>query len=164
MIRFSKNFFMNPAKIWISGIKCSYDNMIKIADVFDCKWISLTIDSVTEESSLLKLIKDQKFEYSVRQHSTNYMEISVMMPYDSFKYVLKKAISEDPENIFMFNLLELTNWNEQLQHPFEELVATGITNAFISVSLDENALLISVNKFLLSLRDVYKKIKELRLS
>lgn len=153
---------MNPAKIWISGVKCSYDNMIKLANIFDCKWISLTIDSVTEESPLLKFIKNRELKYSVRQHSTNHMEISVAVQYDLFKYILKKAISEDPENIFIFNLLELTNWNEQLQRPFEELVATGITNMFISISLDENALLISVNKSLIRPQELYRKIKALR--
>lgn len=162
MIRFSKILVMNPAKIWISGVKCSYDNMIKLANIFDCKWISLTIDSVTEESPLLKFIKNRELKYSVRQHSTNHMEISVAVQYDLFKYILKKAISEDPENIFIFNLLELTNWNEQLQRPFEELVATGITNMFISISLDENALLISVNKSLIRPQELYRKIKALR--
>jgi hypothetical protein len=79
-----------------------------------------------------------------------------------FEGILEKAISEDPENIFVFNLLDSTNWDIQLQHSFEELVATGITNLFISISLDENALLISVNKFLIQPQELYRKIKALR--
>ncbi len=162
MIRFSKILFLNLAKIWISGVKCSYDNIIKIANIFDWKWIALTIDSVTEESPLLKFVKNQKLKYSVKQRSTNYIEISVVVPHDLFECILEEAISEDPENIFVFNLLDSTNWDIHLQLSFEELVAAGIANAFISVSLDENALLISVDKFSIQPQKLYKKIKSLR--
>lgn len=162
MIRFSKILFLNLAKIWISGVKCSYDNIIKIANIFDWKWIALTIDSVTEESPLLKFVKNQKLKYSVKQRSTNYIEISVVVPHDLFECILEEAISEDPENIFVFNLLDSTNWDINLQLSFEELVAAGIANAFISVSLDENALLISVDKFSIQPQKLYKKIKSLR--
>lgn len=162
MIRFSKILFLNQAKIWISGVKCSYDNVIKIANIFDWKWIALTIDSVTEESPLLRFVKNQKLKYSVKQRSTNYIEISVVVSQDLFSCILKEAISEDPENIFVFNLLYVTNWDIHLQCSFEELVATGITNAFISISLDENALLISVNKSLIQPQKLYRKIKALQ--
>lgn len=162
MIRFSKILFLNQAKIWISGVKCNYANVIKIANIFDWKWIALTIDSVTEESPLLRFVKNQKLKYSVKQRSTNYIEISVVVPHDLFSCILKEAISEDPENIFAFNLLDATNWDIHLQCSFEELVATGITNAFISISLDENALLISVNKSLIQPQKLYRKIKALR--
>lgn len=162
MIRFSKILFTNPAKIWLSGIECSYDNLIKIANIFECKWIALTIDSLPKKSRLLKFVKEQGLDYIVKQHSTNYMEASVVVPYNLFNYVLEIAICEDPENIFIFNLLDPTNWNEQLQRPYEELVATGYTDVFISISLNENALLISVNKSLLQSREVYKKIRALR--
>lgn len=162
MIRFSKVLILNPAKIWISGVKCSYDNIIKIANIFDWKWIALTIDSVTEESPLLKFVKKQKLKYSVKQRSTNYIEISAVVPHDLFNCILEEAISEGPENIFVFNLLDSTNWDIHLQRSFEDLVATDIANAFISISLDENALLISVNKSLIQPQKLYRKIKALR--
>ena len=44
---------------------------------------------------------------------------------------------------------------------YEELVTKGIVDVFISVSLDENALLICMNKSQVPLRDVYPKIKAL---
>lgn len=153
---------MNPAKIWISGIECSYDNIIKISDIFECKWISLSIDSLLEESPLLTFIKDQGLKYFIKQRLTNHMEISVVVPYSLFADILEKAINEDPENIFISNIIDPTNWDEQLQRPYEELVVTGITNVFICISLDENTLVISVNKSLLPSQEVYKKIRALR--
>ena len=120
------------------------------------------IDSLTKDSSLLALVKKQGLKYFLKQHSANYIEVSVLIPYSLFEGILEKAISEDPENIFVFNLLDPTSWDIQLQHSFEELVATGITNLFISISLDENALLISVNKFLIQPQELYRKIKALR--
>ena len=162
MIKFSKNFLLNPAQIRISGIKCNFDNIAKIANVFDCKWIVLTIDSLTEESPLLSYIKEQGSKFFVKQHSAIFAEVSVLIPYTLFGDVLAKAISEDPENIFVFNLLDSTNWDIYLQHSLEELVATGITNVFISVSFDENALLISVNKSLIHPQGLYRKIKALQ--
>lgn len=162
MIKISKNLLLNPAQIWISGIKCNFKNIAKIANVLDCKWIVVTIDSLTKDSSLLALVKNQGLKYFLKQHSANYIEVSVIIPYSIFEDVLEKAISEDPENIFVFNLLDPTNWDIHLQHSFEELVATGITNVFISISLDENALLISVNKALIQPQELYRKIKALR--
>lgn len=50
-----------------------------------------------------------------------------------------------------------------VRHSYEELVTKGIVDVFISVSLDENVLLICMNKSLVSLRDVYQKIKALHL-
>lgn len=162
MIKFSKNFLLNPAEIRISGIKCSFNNIVKIATVFDCKWIVVTIDSVTEGSSLLTLVKDQGLKYFARPRSADYVEISAVVPYPLFEDFLDKAIKEDLENIFVFNLLDSANSVMCLQHSFEELVATGITDVFISISLDENALLICVNKSLRLPQEVFKKIKALR--
>lgn len=162
MIKISKSLLLNPAQIWISGIKCNFKNIAKIVNVLDCKWIVVTIDSLTKDSSLLALVKKQGLKYFLKQHSANYIEASVVIPYSLFEGILEKAISEDPENIFVFNLLDPTNWDIQLQHSFEELVATGITNLFISISLDENALLISINKFLIQPQELYRKIKALR--
>lgn len=162
MIRFSKILFTNPAHICVSGIKCSHDNIIKMVNIFDHKYILLTVDSVTEESSLLTFIKSQSVKYSVKQHTAEYMEISVVVPCDLFSLILEKAILEDPENIFIFNLLDPLSWNRQLHCSFEKLVATGTTDMFISISLDENALSISLNKSLLRPREVYRKIRALR--
>lgn len=162
MIKISKNLLLNPAQILVSGIKCNFKNIAKIADVFDCKWIVMTIDSLTKDSSLLALVRNQGLKYFLKQQSSNYIEVSVIIPYSLFEDLLEKAIREDPENIFMFNLLDPTNWDIFLQHSFEELVATGITNVFISISFDENALLISVNKALTQPQELYRKIKALR--
>lgn len=162
MIRFSKNFLTNPAQIWIYGIQCSPDNIIKIADSFKNKWMIVTIDSVTKESSLLKYIKDQGINYVVKQHSDNNIELSIAILYDMLEAVLKKADCENPENIFIFDLPNLTNWSEYLQYSFEKLVSTGVANMFLSVDLDENAMLLTLDKHVLSLQELYRRIKRLQ--
>ena len=162
MIRFSKCFLMNPAHIWIFDIRCSPDNIMKIANVFTNKWVVVTIDSITKESSLLTFIETQGLKYFVKQHSINNIEISIAISYDLFEVILRKADSEDPENIFVFDIPDLTNWNIYLHYSFEELVATGVANMFISIGLDENAMLITVNKHVLSPKELYSKIKSLQ--
>ena len=162
MIKFSKNLLLNPAEIRISGIKCSFNNIVKISNVFEFKWIVVTIDSVTEGSSLLTLVKDQRLKYFERPRSAGYVEISAVVPYLLFEDFLDKAIKENPENIFVFNLLDPASSVICLQRSFEELVTKGITDVFISISLDENALLISMNKSLLLPREMFKRIKALR--
>lgn len=161
MIKFSKNLLLNPAEIRISGIKCNFNNIVKISTVFDFKWMVVTIDSVKEESSLLALVKDQGLKYFTRPRTAGYVEISAVVPCPLFEDFLDKVIKEDPENIFVFNLLDPVNSIVCLQRSFEELVATGITDVFISISLDENALLICVNKSLLLPWEVFKRIKAL---
>ena len=162
MIKFSKNLLLNPAEIRISGIKCSFNNIVKISTVFDFEWIVVTIDSVTEGSSLLALVRDHGLKYFTRPRSAGYVEMSAVIPYPLFEDFLDKAIKEDPENIFVFNLLDPANSAMCLQRSFEELVATGITDVFISVSLDENALLVCMNKSSLISQEVLKKFKALR--
>lgn len=161
MIKFTKNLLFNPAKIWISGINCSFNNIVKIFTVFDFKWIVVTVDSVTEVSPLLTLVKDQGLKYFARPCSDGYVEISVVVPYPLFENFLDKAIKENPENIFVFNLLDPENSAMCLRWPFEKLVTTGITDVFISISLDENAVLICVNKSLILPKELFKRLKAL---
>lgn len=50
-----------------------------------------------------------------------------------------------------------------LQYSFEELIIKGIADVCISISLDKNAMMIYMSKFLIPIREVFKKIKALRL-
>ena len=161
MIKFSKNLLLNPAEIRISGINCSYNNIVKISTVFELKWIVVTIDSVTEGSSLLTLVKDQGLKYFERPRSAGYVEISAVVPYLLFEDFLDKAIKENPENIFVFNLLDPASSVVCLQRSFEELVTKGIADVFISISLDENALRICMNKSLILPQVLFKRLKAL---
>lgn len=162
MIRISKNILFNPAEILISGIKCDFKNITEIVNVLGCKWIVVTIDSLTEESSLLSLIKNQGLKYYIERGPVNYIEVSVSIPHSLFEDILKRALSEDPENICIMNFLDSEGRDVQLQHPFRDLVITGIAKAFISIALDENAMLIYVNKSLIQAKELYRKIKALR--
>lgn len=161
MIKFSKNFLLNPAEIRISGIKCSFNNIVKIFTMFEFKCVLVTIDSVTEGSSLLTLVKDQGLKYLERPSSAGYIEISAVVPYLLFEDFLYKAIKENPENIFVFNLLDPASRSsvKYLQRSYEELMTKRITDVFISISLDENALLICMNKSLILPRELFKRLK-----
>lgn len=161
MIRFTKNFLLNPAEIRISGIRCSFNNIVKISTVFDFEWIAVTIDSVAEGSLLLEFVKDQGLKYFASPRSNGYAEISAVVPYSLLEDFLDKSIKENPENIFMFNSLEPEISVMCLQRPFEELVTRGIADVFISFALDENALLICVNKSLIIPQELFKRLKKL---
>ena len=161
MVKFTKSFLFNPAEIWISGIKCSFNNIIKISSVFAFKRIIVTIDSVTEGSLLLTMVKDRGLKYFAKPRSAGYIELSAVVPCSLFEFFLDKAIQEDPENIFVFNLLDPANDVLCLQRSFKELVTTGITDVFLSLALDENALLICMNKSLISPQELFKRLKAL---
>ena len=163
MVRFSKNLRLNPATIRVSGLDCSVNNIVKIVDVFHCKEMVVTVDSVTEESSLLVFMKTQGLKYFERPRSAEHAEISAIIPPPLFGDFLDKAIHEAPENVFVFSLRDPANAVMCLQHSYEELVTKGIVDVFISISFDENVLLICMNKSLVSLRDVYPQIKALHL-
>ena len=103
MIKFSKMFFTNPAKIWISNIKCSFNNVVKIIKVFNCEWMTMTIDSIAEGSALLTFVKKHNLEYAERHLSNCNIELSVLLPHTLLKEFLEKAFNEEPENIFIYN-------------------------------------------------------------
>ena len=161
MIKFTKNLILNPAEIRISGIRCSFNNIVKISTVFDFKWIAVTIDSVAEGSSLLEFVKDQGLKYFAVSRSSGNAEISVVVPYPLFEDFLDNAIKENPENIFIFNFLEPVDSGICLQRSFEELVATRIVDVFISIALDENTLLICMNKSLVKPQEVFRRLNGL---
>lgn len=162
MIKISKNLLFNPIQIRISGVKCNSRNITKVVNVFNYKRVMVTIDSLTKDSSLLSLIKKKGLEYFVNRQSVNYVELSVIVPYFLFEDILGDAISEKPENIFILHLLDQSNEDVYPQYSFENLVINGIANMFISISFDENALLILANKYLLQPQDIYRKIKTLQ--
>ena len=162
MIRISKLLLFNPISISISGIKCTASNITRLVNALDCQWIAMKIDSLSNDSLLLTYIKNQGMKFFVKQHATNYCEVTVVLPDSLFEDVLEKVISEDPENIFMISLLDPTNEDIYLQHSFEQLVTTGIANVFISISFDENAVFISANKALTQPQKLYRRIKALR--
>lgn len=162
MIRISKQLLFNPISFWISGIKCTASNISRLVNALNCKWIAMTIDSLSNDSLLLAYIKNQGLRIFVKQHVTNCYEVSVVLPNSLFEGVLEKAISEDPENIFMISLLDPTNEDTYFQYSFEQLVITGIANVFICISFDENAVFISANKALTQPKNLYRRIKALR--
>lgn len=161
MMHFSKILFMNPAEIRISGISCSFKNIAKIFTVFALKWTVVLIDSVTEESSLRVFVKDQGLEYFERSSSAGSVELSAVVPYPFFADFLDKAIQENPENIFVVNLLAPARGVLCSRRPFEELVKQGIADVSISILLDEYDVLISVNKSLIPPRELFKRLKAL---
>ena len=163
MVRFSKNLLLNPATIRVSGLDCSVNNIVKIVDMFHCKEMVVTIDYVTEGSSLLAFIKARGLKYFERPRSAEHAEISAIIPPSLFGDFLDKAIHEAPENVFVFSLCDPANAGMCLRYSYEELVTKGIVDVFISISFDENVLLICMNKSLVSPRDVYPQIKALHL-
>lgn len=82
----------------------------------------VTLDSVTEESSLLAFIKAQGLKYFERPRSAEHTEISAIIPPPLFGDFLDKAIYEAPENVFVFSLRDPANAVMCLQHSYEELV------------------------------------------
>ena len=76
MVRFSKNLLLNPATIRVSGLDCSVNNIVTIVDMFHCKEVVVTIDSVTEEGSLLAFMKAQGLKCFERPRSADHAEIS----------------------------------------------------------------------------------------
>ena len=130
--------------------------------MFHCKEVVVTIDSVTEEGSLLAFMKAQGLKCFERPRSADHAEISANPTLFIWRF-LDKAIHEAPENVFVFSLCDPANAVMCVRHSYEELVTKGIVDVFISVSLDENALLICMNKSLVPLRDVYQKIKALHI-
>ena len=98
-----------------------------------------------------------------RPRSAEHAEISAIIPPSLFGDFLDKAIHEAPENVFVFSLCDPANAGMCLRYSYEELVTKGIVDVFISISFDENVLLICMNKSLVSPRDVYPQIKALHL-
>lgn len=81
--------------------------------------------------------------------------------YTMLEDFLEIAINEEPENLCVFNLLAPENSSMCSRLAFEELMSAGIADVFISFSLDEKALLISMNRDLLQPYDIFMKLKAL---
>ena len=56
------------------SIRCNFNNIAKISNIFAFKWTEVTIDSVKEGSSLLEFVKVQGLKYFIRHHSSGNIE------------------------------------------------------------------------------------------
>ena len=162
MIKITKQLLLNPASIWISGVKCSVSNIVKVSSILDWEWILLTLTSLPKESILPEFFSDHGLKYHIEQLSDN-IEIHTVIPYSLLEKVLEKAISEDPEDIVMVGMHGAPRVKMPQRPSYEELVTSGVIAAYISVSMDENAMLICANKSLMQTRNLYKNIKTIRL-
>ena len=106
-------------------------------------------------------VKDQGLEYFERSSSAGSVALSAVVPYPFSADFLDKAVQENPENIFVVNLLAPASGVLCSRRPFEELVKQGIADVSISISLDENDVLISVNKSLIPPRELFRRLKAL---
>lgn len=91
VIKFSKNLLFNPAKIQAFGIRCSFNNIAKILNAFNCKWTVVTIDSAAEGSTLLTFIKNQGLECFTKPRADGCLEVSAVIQYSSLEEFLNKA-------------------------------------------------------------------------
>lgn len=161
MIRISKRFWPSPAEINVSGLSCSAGNLIKILNILSCKWSMVTVDSVAEESRTLAFIRNQGLKYFANSRSAESVEVSAIIPHAFLEPFLDVTVDEYPENLFVCGLPDAASGALCLQHSYVELVATGWVALFLSVSLDENALLLYMNPSLTAPQEVYAKIKAL---
>lgn len=85
----------------------------------------------------------------------------MLLPHTLLKEFLEKAFNEEPENIFIYNSFHMNCNMACTRHSLEELTSTGTTDACISIALDEDAILICMNKSRYSSKDVFQAIKSL---
>lgn len=159
MIRFSKMCFKTWILVLVKGIKCNFINVAKVTSIFKFNYAVITIDSLPLESSFVAFIEERGLECIISRNTTEYAEVSVKVPCNLVNFVLEEAIMEDPENIFMFNLINLTNWREQSSCYHEVLISRGVSDVFIGIARDENVLSVCVSKGLFSPDELYRKIK-----
>ena len=164
MKRISKILLFNPAEIIIWGIQCNYNNLAKVLGVFDYERMIMIIESVEYDSSLLAFIVNKKIYYDLKPRGNNEYDVSVVLNRGLFSDLLEEVIREYPENVVTLCFPDAAKVNFPLPNSPEELVRSGIANSAVFISFDENALRISVNKNLVQPKELYRKIKALRLS
>lgn len=159
MIRRSKIWFKNWTEVCISGIRCNFNNIIKVIGLFQSNCAVITIDSVESKCPFLAFVKEQKLEYVCSPSTADCVEISIKVPPSMINSVLEEAINEEPENIFMFDVDDLTNWKEKIHCPSEVLIDKDISSFIIVIAGDEDVISISANNSLF--QEIYKKVKAL---
>lgn len=120
MIKFSKNLLFNPAKIQAFGIRCSFNNIAKILNAFNCKWAVVTIDSAAEGSTLLTFI-----------HGKQVGGNGVRRKLESITYNPGKQ--DCIKNIIGYSVPTVVSIYELLKHPHEVF---WMVIMFVFVALD----------------------------
>ena len=159
MIRLSTFCFKTWFQISAKNVRCSYENLKKLTNLFTSKHIVLVGDDININSSLFEFFKTNNFEYVfLRQYIRN-VEVAVKVPIDFADYVLKEFISNNPENIFVFDLKDNEKWKDTLECTKETIVNKGNASIFVTVACDEKSLLLTANKEGYDFKTVYSYLK-----
>ena len=146
MIRLSNFCFKTWFQISVKNVRCSYENLKKLTNLFTSEHIVLVADDIINDSSLFEFLKNNDLEYVfLRQYIRN-VEVAVKVPIDFANYVLKEIISNNPENIFVFDLKDNEKWKDTLECTKETIVSRGNASIFVTIAGDENSILLIANK------------------
>ena len=159
MIRLSNFCFKTWFQISAKNVRCRYENLKKLTNLFTSEHIVLIADDIKIDSSLFEFLKNNNLEYVfLRQYIRN-VEVEVKVPIDFANYVLKEIISNNPENIFVFDLKENEKWKDKLQCTKETIVSRGNANIFVTIACDKNSILLIANKDGYDFKTVYSYLK-----
>lgn len=159
MIRLSNFCFKTWFQISAKNARCSYENLKKLTNLFTSEHIMLIADDIKIDSSLFEFLKNKNLEYVFLRQYIRDVEVAVKVPIDFANYVIKEIISNNPENIFVFDLKDNEKWKDALEYTKETIVSKGIASIFVTVACDENSILLTANKKRYNFKMVYSYLK-----
>jgi len=160
-IKISKIILQRNVDITIDGINCTFENIKKVIDIFNIKHIILTIDSLSKSSSVFLVLNDLGLNYILSSNNSEIVEATVLVPSELIYLVLEEAIKEDPENLFISNLIDIEIWKDLFTESPQTLLESGYSDLTVIVSRDRQSIFLSFIKTRYNFNDVLNKIKEI---
>lgn len=162
MIRIPKRLWGYLPEIHIAGIRCTQGNIAKVAELFESRFLSVTIEPISADSRFMTCLRELKL-YHFR-HELTPDAVSVVAPRELFGGVLDLALREAPEVMSIYDMLDPTDptcWDERVLIRNAELFAAGLTDMLLCVAFDERTIDIAMDRALHP-RDIYRKLRALQ--
>ncbi|MGI6745878.1 MAG: hypothetical protein ACOX45_07040 [Acutalibacteraceae bacterium] len=166
-VKIKKYAYKKIASIFIRRIDCTAQNILKLISVFEFHNILVIIDTEDDLSSLFLELKEMEINHTtaINANNSSYTNVSLLSNPDKCKKIITDAFKYTPEDIFLVNVNDESQWKQYLQNKtyFQggKLVENNGSDLCISVDIDEFEIGITLNTQVYDASVIVSKIKEL---
>lgn len=166
-VKVKKYAFINTADIFISRINCTPENIAKLIDVFEFKKnIEIVADMgfADEESFSIKKINNFKFKHSASFEKSKYSNglFRLIAVSNECKEFLKDVFSFDVEFIVIYSINDESLLGQNLTYDMaRSLLKQKIMDVFITVTVYDSWIVITLNKDAYDVKQLVAKIKKI---
>ena len=162
MVRISRKRFKDEEQILLSGIPCREENVVAVLQLMRLDSAVLLIDAAGKNGPVFQLIRELELDHTICREWEVQAEISAWVPGPFLETVIKAALQEDPENLFLFRPQDSVRWQDIAERDFRDRAELDFWDMFVCIGNDKNVMSISLRGSAACGKGLFRKLKTLQ--